>query len=62
MLKYKIPQIVTLTLENFKFINLKNKKVNNLSFYIPFLYPFCYMIFRYFAGNEILLIPLIIKE
>ena len=51
MLKYKIPQIVTLTLENFKFINLKNKKVNNLSFYIPFLYPFCYMIFRYFAGN-----------
>ena len=62
MLKYKIPQIVTLTLENFKFINLKNKKVNNLSFYIPFLYPFCYMIFRYFAGNEILLISLITKE
>ena len=36
MLKYKIPQIVTLTLENFKFINLKNKKVNNLSFSFPF--------------------------
>ncbi|WP_347078386.1 hypothetical protein, partial [Bacteroides uniformis] len=49
-------------IENFKFINLKNKKVNNLSFYIPFLYPFCYMIFRYFAGNEILLISLIIRE
>ena len=25
-------------------------------------YLFCYMIFRYFAGNEILLIPLIIRE
>ena len=36
MLKYKFPQIVTLTLENFKFINLKNKKVNNLSFSFPF--------------------------
>ena len=36
--------------------------INWKSFYIPFPYLFCYMIFRYFAGNEILLIPLIIRE